>query len=84
MRRLQTRWTARLVGLALFGVVAVGLTPGSANADPVGRGAAWGAFGGAIITGVAGGNPLAGAAVGAATGAIIGAATRHHHYGRHR
>ena len=85
MRRVQTLWMARLTGLALFGIVAVGMLPGSASADPVGRGAAWGAFSGAVIGGVVGGNPLAGAAVGAATGAIIGAASHHHHpRGRNR
>lgn len=76
MRRTQNLWTARFVGLALFGIAAAGMLPATANADPVARGAAWGALGGAVIGGVTGGNPLGGAAVGAATGAIIGAIRR--------
>ena len=57
--------------LAIALVTSASLTQ-PAVAGPVTKGATVGALGGAFVTGVTGGNPLAGAAVGAATGAVVG------------
>jgi uncharacterized membrane protein len=72
MMKRQTGYLTRLASIALVAVAVAGSIPGTGNAGPVSKGAAWGAVGGAVVGGITGGKPLAGAAVGAATGAIIG------------
>jgi uncharacterized membrane protein len=61
----------RALPLAIALVIPASLTE-PVTAGPVTKGATVGALGGAFVTGVTGGNPLAGAAVGAATGAVVG------------
>ena len=71
--RMRNQKKANWMGAALIALAVVSAVPGDSTADPVGKGAAVGAAGGALVSAIAGGNPLRGAAVGAATGAIVGA-----------
>lgn len=61
------------MGAALIALAVASAVPRESTAGPVGKGAAVGAVGGAIVSTIAGGSPLRGAAAGAATGAIVGA-----------
>jgi hypothetical protein len=70
--RKKARWT----GAALIAIAVAGAAPGVGTAGPVGKGAVLGAGAGALVSAMAGGNPLRGAATGAATGAVVGAITK--------
>jgi len=72
MMNTRSRMRGSLAVFHAITLVAAMTIPNMATAGPVSRGAATGALGGAFVSGVTGGDPLAGAAVGAATGAVVG------------